>query len=123
MQSVESVNLEFERLQECPTRPLGAAMSMRTRTLAGHRNRFVWPLLAGSLGIYFALLIAVLSLPSVMALHLFGELNVGLLLVAIQFLLTIATFWCYCEWAARRYDDKASTLFDLADSDLEGQHE
>jgi uncharacterized membrane protein (DUF485 family) len=110
MHSMESINAEFERQNAKRARYSSLSLVDKTQALAKLRNRFVWSLLYTSLGIYFGLLIAVLEFPGVMSLSVYGELNLGLLVVVIQFALTIATFWGYCAWAERAYDPKAADL-------------
>jgi uncharacterized membrane protein (DUF485 family) len=110
MQSMESINAEFERQNVKRLGLSSLSVVERTQTLSRFRNRFVWSLLYASLGIYFGLLIVVLEFPDVMALSVYGELNLGLLAVIGQFVLVIATFWGYCFWAERAYDPKASEL-------------
>ncbi|ACD16779.1 DUF485 domain-containing protein [Paraburkholderia phytofirmans] len=110
MQSMESINAEFERQNATKVRLSRLSLDEKTRALAKFRNRFVWSLLYTSLGIYFGLLIAVLEFPGAMSLSVYGELNLGLLAVVVQFALTIATFWAYCAWAERVYDPKAAEL-------------
>jgi uncharacterized membrane protein (DUF485 family) len=107
---MESINAEFERQNAKRARYSSLSLVDKTQALAKLRNRFVWSLLYTSLGIYFGLLIAVLEFPGVMSLSVYGELNLGLLVVVIQFALTIATFWGYCAWAERAYDPKAADL-------------
>ena len=57
-----------------------------------------------------------------MATAIVGELNLGLLAVCTQLALTVATFWAYCAWAARRYDGKAAALLTAAQSATKGGH-
>ncbi|MFB9125134.1 DUF485 domain-containing protein [Paraburkholderia dipogonis] len=124
MQSMESINAEFERQNVTKVRSSGLSLEEKTRALAKFRNRFVWSLLYASLGIYFGLLIAVLEFPGAMSLSVYGELNLGLLAVVVQFALTIATFWGYCAWAERVYDPKAAELLHSAFAQLNGdRHE
>jgi len=110
MHSMESINAEFERQNAKKRRSSGLTIVEKTQALARLRNRFVWSLLYTSLGIYFGLLIAVLEFPGVMSLSVYGELNLGLLVVVVQFALTIATLWGYCAWAERAYDPQAAEL-------------
>jgi len=107
---MESINAEFERQNAKKRRSSGLTIVEKTQALARLRNRFVWSLLYTSLGIYFGLLIAVLEFPGVMSLSVYGELNLGLLVVVVQFALTIATLWGYCAWAERAYDPQAAEL-------------
>ncbi|WP_168794341.1 DUF485 domain-containing protein [Paraburkholderia aromaticivorans] len=124
MQSMESINAEFERQNVTKVRSSGLSLVEKTQALAKFRNRFVWSLLYTSLGIYFGLLIAVLEFPGVMSLSVYGELNLGLLAVVVQFALTIATFWGYCAWAERAYDPKAAELLRSAFAQSNGdRHE
>jgi uncharacterized membrane protein (DUF485 family) len=121
---MESINAEFERQNVTKVRSSGLSLVEKTRALAKFRNRFVWSLLYTSLGIYFGLLIAVLEFPGAMSLSVYGELNLGLLAVVVQFALTIATFWGYCAWAERVYDPKASELLRSAFAQSNGdRHE
>jgi len=110
MHSMESINAEFERQKAKKIRSSSRSLVEQTQALAKQRNRFVWSLLYTSLGLYFGLLIAVLEFPGVMSLSVYGVLNLGLLVVVIQFALTIATFWGYCAWAERTYDPQAADL-------------
>ncbi|MFS8980273.1 MULTISPECIES: DUF485 domain-containing protein [Cupriavidus] len=110
MQSMESINAEFERQNVTKVGSSSPSLVERTQMLSRFRNRFVWSLLYASLGIYFGLLIVVLEFPDVMSLSVYGELNLGLLAVVVQFVLVTATFWGYCSWAERAYDPKASDL-------------
>ena len=110
MESIELIDLEFRRLQALKEQPQPVSLGHMTQQLARQRNRFVWPLLIGSLAVYFGLLIAVLSLPGWMTTAIYGEMNLGLLAVCLQLALTIGTFWSYCAWAARRYDGGAAAL-------------
>ncbi|PRX95801.1 DUF485 domain-containing protein [Paraburkholderia sp. BL25I1N1] len=124
MQSMESINAEFERQNVTKARSSGLSLVEKTRALAKFRNRFVWSLLYISLGIYFGLLIAVLEFPGAMSVSVYGELNLGLLAVVVQFALTIATFWGYCAWAERVYDPKAADLLKSAFAQSNGdRHE
>src|ERR1700761_3393097 len=124
MQSMESINAEFERQNVTKVRSSGLSLVEKTRALAKFRNCFVWSLLYTSLGIYFGLLIAVLEFPGAMSLSVYGELNLGLLAVVVQFALTIATFWGYCAWAERVYDPKAAELLRSAFAQSNGdRHE
>jgi uncharacterized membrane protein (DUF485 family) len=124
MQSIESVHAEFERQNAMKLRSSSLSLAEETQGLSRYRNRFVWSFLYVSLGIYFSLLIAVLEFPGVMSLSVYGELNLGLLAIVLQFALTIATFWGYCAWAERAYDPKALALFRSAVAQLQGdQHE
>jgi uncharacterized membrane protein (DUF485 family) len=121
---MESINAEFERQNVTKVRSSGLSLVEKTRALAKFRNRFVWSLLYTSLGIYFGLLIAVLEFPGAMSLSVYGELNLGLLAVVVQFALTIATFWGYCAWAERVYDPKAAELLRSAFAQSNGdRHE
>jgi uncharacterized membrane protein (DUF485 family) len=124
MQSMESINAEFERQNAMKVKSSSLSLIEKTRGLSRFRNRFVWSLLYASLGIYFALLIAVLEFPGVMSLRVYGELNLGLLAIVVQFALTIATFRGYCAWAERAYDPKASELLRSAIAQSNGdRHE
>lgn len=124
MQSMESIDAEFERQNGLKVRSSSLSVVEKTQELSRFRNRFVWSLLYGSLGIYFGLLIAVLEFPGVMSLRVYGELNLGLLAIVAQFALTISTFWGYCAWAARAYDPKASELLRNASAHSNGdRHE
>jgi uncharacterized membrane protein (DUF485 family) len=107
---MESINAEFERQKAKKIRSSSLSLVEQTQALAKQRNRFVWSLLYTSLGLYFGLLIAVLEFPGAMSLSVYGVLNLGLLVVVIQFALTIATFWGYCAWAERTYDPQAADL-------------
>jgi uncharacterized membrane protein (DUF485 family) len=107
---MESVNAEFERQNAMKPNSSSSSLLEQTQELARTRNRFVWTLLYVSLGIYFALLVIVLEFPDVMSLSVYGEINLGLLAIVVQFALTIATFWGYCSWAERVYDPQASDL-------------
>jgi uncharacterized membrane protein (DUF485 family) len=107
---IESVQAEFERQNARKVTSPGLTLAEKTQALSRFRNRFVWSLLYISLSIYFGLLIAVLEFPGVMSSSVYGELNLGLLVIILQFALTIATFWAYCAWAERAYDPKASEL-------------
>jgi uncharacterized membrane protein (DUF485 family) len=121
---MESINAEFERQNGTKVRSSGASLVEKTQALAKYRNHFVWSLLYTSLGIYFGLLIAVLEFPGAMSLSVYGELNLGLLAVAVQFALAIATFWGYCAWAEHAYDPKAAELLRSAFAQTEGdRHE
>jgi uncharacterized membrane protein (DUF485 family) len=124
MQSMESINAEFERQNGTKVRSSGASLVEKTQALAKYRSHFVWSLLYTSLGIYFGLLIAVLEFPGAMSISVYGELNLGLLAVVVQFALTIATFWGYCAWAERVYDPKATELLRSASAHTDGdRHE
>jgi uncharacterized membrane protein (DUF485 family) len=123
MQSIKPVNAEFERQGVMNVRPSGLSLVEQTQRLSRFRNRFVWSLLYASLGIYFGLLIAVLEFPRVMSVPVYGELNLGLLAVVVQFALTIATFWAYCAWAERAYDPKASELLRSAMAQSKGDRD
>jgi len=114
-------DLEFARLEAARQHNSVASLSTLTSQLATHRNRFVWPLLFVSLGIYFALLISVLYLPSLMVITFYDDINVGLLAIFLQVVLTIGTFWFYCTWAARIYDPAAAALKRAAQSASEGR--
>ena len=116
MESIELIDLEFQRLQALKEQSRAVSLGDLTQQLARQRNRFVWPLLVGSLAVYFGLLIAVLSLPGWMTTAIYGEMNLGLLAVCLQMALTIGTFWLYCAWAARRYDGGAAALLIAAQS-------
>jgi len=118
MESIELIDLEFRRLQALKEQPQPVSLGHMTQQLARQRNRFVWPLLIGSLAVYFGLLIAVLSLPGWMTTAIYGEMNLGLLAVCLQLALTIGTFWSYCAWAARRYDGGAAALLVAAQTAL-----
>jgi uncharacterized membrane protein (DUF485 family) len=123
MQSIKAVNAEFERHNAMKARPSDLSLVEQTRGLSKFRNRFVWSLLYVSLGIYFGLLIAVLEFPRVMSVAVYGELNLGLLAVVVQFALTIATFWAYCAWAERAYDPKAAELLRSAFAQSNGDRD
>jgi uncharacterized membrane protein (DUF485 family) len=121
---MESINTEFERKNAKKRRSSGLAVAEQTQALVKVRNHFVWSLLYASLGVYFGLLIVVLEFPDVMSLSVYGELNLGLLVVVVQFALTIATFWGYCAWAERAYDPQAAELLRSALAQSNGnEHE
>lgn len=113
-------DLEFARLEAARQHSSVASLSTLTSQLATRRNRFVWPLLFVSLSVYFALLISVLYLPSLMAITFYDDINIGLLAIFLQVVLAIATFWFYCAWAARIYDPAAAVLMRAAQSASEG---
>jgi uncharacterized membrane protein (DUF485 family) len=110
MHPTEFGNLEFDRLQSMKSTEESGDVIARTWELAGTRNRFIWPLLIASLAIYFGLLILVLSSPGAMSQPLYGEVNIGLVAVCAQLLVTVVAFWAYCTWAAARFDARANAL-------------
>lgn len=114
MQSMESINAEFERQNTGQTGSSALSVSDKTLALSRLRNRFVWSMLYASLAAYFGILIIVLGCSDVMYIPVYGEFNLGLLAVVFQFALVIATFWAYCAWAGRVYDPKASELLQSA---------
>ncbi|MGF6507732.1 DUF485 domain-containing protein [Paraburkholderia sp. 32] len=123
MHPTELGNLEFDRLESAGGVEESADIVAKTWQLAKARNRFVWPLLAGSLAIYFGLLILVLSSPDAMSQSLYGEVNIGLAAVCVQLLVAVVAFWAYCTWAAAKFDARAASLR-LAAQDARpgGQH-
>ena len=114
MHPIEFVNLEFDRQQSAGAAEVHGDIVAKTWELAKARNRFVWPLLAASLSIYFGLLILVISLPDAMGQSLYGELNIGLAVVIAQVLVAVVAFWAYCTWAAASFDSRATSLRSLA---------
>ena len=120
MHPTEFGNLEFDRLNEAREQPDPVDIMARTWELAKTRNRFVWPLLVSSLAIYFGLLILVLAAPDAMGQSIYGDINLGLLAVCAQMLVTIVTFWSYCVWAAARFDARAEVLRSSARDRSEG---
>ena len=110
MHPTEFGNVELDRLEAAETADESTEIVVKTWELAKARNRFVWPLLASSLAIYFGLLIIVLSSPDAMSQSLYGEVNVGLAAVGAQLLVTVAAFWAYCTWAAAKFDARATSL-------------
>lgn len=123
MHPTEFGNLEFERLDAARALPEPEDIIARTWDLARTRNRFVWPLLASSFAIYFGLLVLILAAPGAMGQSLYGDINLGLLVVCAQVLVTIITFWSYCVWAAARFDAQAESLRSSArERDAEARH-
>ena len=123
MHPTEFGNLEFDRLESADGAEDSTELVAKTWELATTRNRFVWPLLAGALAIYFGLLIVVLSSPDAMSQSLYGDLNVGLAAVGAQLLVTVVAFWAYCTWAAAKFDARAASLrLRAQQSALGGKH-
>lgn len=108
MESMEAVQLEFSRLQNLPDMPMTTLLRTQTSELAHYGNRFVLPLLAISLMLYLALLMAALSFPTFMSRPVVGEINRGLIVVVLQLILAIVTFWGYCRWTVSRFDSQTS---------------
>ena len=122
MHPTEFGNLELIRLSTTRSKTESDDVIRQTWELAKSRNRFVWPLLVASLSIYFGLLVIVLSSPMAMSQSVYGEINVGLLAVCIQVVVTIVTFWAYCVWAAARFDGQAEVLHNSARTLFSGSH-
>ena len=55
-----------------------------------------------------------LSMRDLMSVRLHGDVNLGLVAVCAQLLVTIATFWAYCAWASAHFDGRARELSDAA---------
>jgi uncharacterized membrane protein (DUF485 family) len=106
MESMEVVHLAFNRLRDTADAPMTSLPRKQTRELTGYRSRFVWSLLSISLTLYFALLMLVLYFPALMTRSIAGAVSFGLIVVALQLLLTIVMFGVYFWWTVSRYDSR-----------------
>jgi uncharacterized membrane protein (DUF485 family) len=73
-------------------------------------RRFVFPMTALFLAWYFLYVLLAAFAPSFMAIKLFGNINVGLVLGLGQFVSTFAITILYVRWADREFDPTAGRL-------------
>lgn len=76
-----------------------------------HRHRrFVFPVVAAALVWYFAFVLLAAFAPQVMAIPVFGFVNLGLILGLAQFVTTFGITMWYVSFANRRLDPAAAQL-------------
>lgn len=80
------------------------AASREFKDLLALKRVFIVPALLVSLSSYFALLILIGYAPRIMAIHVFGTLNVAYLLALAQFIVGWTTAWLYLK-ASARFDE------------------
>ncbi len=73
-------------------------------------RRFVFPMTALFLAWYFLYVLLAAFAPSFMAIKLFGNINVGLVLGLGQFVSTFVITILYVRWADREFDPTAERL-------------
>ena len=73
-------------------------------------RRFVFPMTALFLAWYFLYVLLAAFAPAFMAIRVFGNINVGLVLGLGQFVSTFAITIIYVRWADREFDPTAERL-------------
>jgi len=73
-------------------------------------RRFVFPMTALFLAWYFLYVLLAAFAPAFMAIKVFGNINVGLVLGLGQFVSTFAITIIYVRWADREFDPRAAEL-------------
>jgi uncharacterized membrane protein (DUF485 family) len=75
-------------------------------------RRFAVPTVAGILGWYFAYVLLAACAPGLMAVPIFGRVNLGLCLGVAQIASTLAVTLLYVQWARTRLDPLVDRIGD-----------
>ena len=94
------------------TTELPEAVGRDLEELSHRRTRFVWPLLAVALLVYFVVLCALAYLPSLVSARVFGSINLAYLLAVLVFVVTFAVAVIYARRARRSFDPLAARIND-----------
>jgi uncharacterized membrane protein (DUF485 family) len=85
-------------------------VSREFRTLRRHFASFVVPATVMFIGWYFLYVILAAFAPGFMKMSVFGAVNVGLCLGALQFISTFLITVLYLRWGRRHFDSQSERL-------------